>query len=134
MYMWLSLVLWRQGSALRERQVQRQLEAVLVTPASRVALLFGPVGASLLLTLGLFAVAGVALRVGFGVEFSALEALRALVVVVVATPAISGLSALFSALVQLFRGLFTVFCGTTFPIAALPGWAHAVALGCLPPT
>jgi ABC-2 type transport system permease protein len=37
------------------------------------------------------------------------------------------------ALVQTVRGIFTVFCGMTFPIVILPEWARAVALA-LPPT
>jgi ABC-2 type transport system permease protein len=38
-----------------------------------------------------------------------------------------------SALVQGVRGLFTVFCGMSFPIVVLPEWGRAVALA-LPPT
>ena len=36
-------------------------------------------------------------------------------------------------MVQTVRGVFTVFCGMTFPIIILPVWAKAVALS-LPPT
>jgi ABC-2 type transport system permease protein len=60
-----------------------------------------------------------------------------------AVPALYGLGALFAAvvlrfgevqaLVQGVRGVFTVFCGMSFPIVILPDWAHRVALA-LPPT
>ena len=63
--------------------------------------------------------------------------------ILVAVPALYGLGALFaavvlrfgevSAMVQTVRGVFTVFCGMTFPIIILPVWAKAVALT-LPPT
>src|SRR5438445_9211188 len=42
MYMWLSTLLWGPGTALRTEQVRGWLEAVFVTPASRLVPLFGP--------------------------------------------------------------------------------------------
>jgi len=129
-YMWLSMALWGPGTALRQQQVQGQLEAVFLTPASRAAVLFGPVVAYLALTLWMLFVVGVALRLAFGVTLGAGEAARALAVVVASTPAIYGIGALFSSavlrwrevngLVQVVRGLFTVFCGMTYPIVVLP--------------
>lgn len=142
-YMWLSMSLWGPGTALRQQQVQGQLEAVFLTPASRVAVLFGPVVAYLALTLWMLFVVGVALRFAFGVTLGAAEAAQALAVVVASTPAIYGIGALFSSavlrwrevngLVQVVRGLFTVFCGMTYPIVILPQWAQHVAYS-LPPT
>jgi ABC-2 type transport system permease protein len=86
---------------------------------------------------------GGALVIFFGVAITPLAAVRALGVILVAVPALYGLGALFaavvlrfgevSALVQTVRGIFTVFCGMTFPIIILPEWARAVALT-LPPT
>jgi ABC-2 type transport system permease protein len=65
------------------------------------------------------------------------------VVIMIGVPALYGLGALFasvvlrfgevSALVQAVRGLFTVFCGMSFPIIVLPEWGRAIALS-LPPT
>jgi ABC-2 type transport system permease protein len=79
----------------------------------------------------------------FGVDIAVDSALRALVVIGVAVPALYGLGALFAAvvlrfgevgaLVQSVRGVFTVFCGMSFPIVVLPEWGRAVALA-LPPT
>jgi ABC-2 type transport system permease protein len=142
-YMWLSIALWGPGTALRQQQVQGQLEAVFLTPASRAAVLFGPVVAYLALTLWMLLVVGVALRLAFGVTLGAGDAARALAVVVASTPAIYGIGALFSSavlrwrevngLVQIVRGLFTVFCGMTYPIVILPQWAQHVAYS-LPPT
>lgn len=142
-YMWLSLSLWGPGTALRQQQVQGQLEAVFLTPASRAAVLFGPVVAYLLVTLWMLLVVGLALRLAFGVRLDAGEVGRALAVVLASTPAIYGIGALFSSavlrlrevngLVQVVRGLFTVFCGMTYPIVILPQWAQHVAYT-LPPT
>ena len=142
-YMWISMILWGPGTALREEQVRGSLEALFITPASRLVVLFGPVVSQILWALWMFAVVGGALVLLYGVPISPLAALRAVGVVLVAVPALYGLGALFAtvvlrfgevgALVQVVRGLFTVFCGMTFPIVILPEWGRALALA-LPPT
>jgi ABC-2 type transport system permease protein len=142
-YMWISHVLWGPGTALRTEQIRGSLEAVLITPASRLVIVFGPAVIQVLWALWMFGVVGLALWLIFGVPFTAFSILRALVIIVLAVPALYGLGALFasvvlrfgevSALVQAVRGVFTVCCGMTFPIIILPEWARAVALT-LPPT
>jgi ABC-2 type transport system permease protein len=142
-YMWISMILWGPGTALRTEQVRGSLEALFMTPVSRLVILFGPVVSQMIWALWMFAVVGTAMTVFFGVPIGPFEALRALAVILVAVPALYGLGALFgavvlrfgevSALVQAVRGVFTVFCGMTFPIIILPEWARVVALS-LPPT
>jgi ABC-2 type transport system permease protein len=142
-YMWISIVLWGPGTSLRTEQVRGSLESLFVTPVSRLVILFAPSAAHVVVTLFMFAVVGAALRIGFGVEIGPAEAARALAVIVLAIPALYGLGALFSTvvlrfgevngLVQVVRGVFTVFCGMTFPIVVLPEWAQRVAT-LLPPT
>jgi ABC-2 type transport system permease protein len=142
-YMWISMILWGPGTALREEQVRGSLEALFMTPVSRLVILFGPVVSQVIWALWMFAVVGGALVLLFGLPISALAALRAVGVILLAVPALYGLGALFAAvvlrfgevgaLVQVVRGVFTVFCGMTFPIVILPEWARAVALA-LPPT
>jgi ABC-2 type transport system permease protein len=142
-YVWLSIVLWGPGTALRTEQVRGSLEAVFLTPSSRLVVIFGPAAAHLVSALFMYVVVGVALTLGFGVTIEPARALRALAVIAIAVPALYGLGALFAAAVlrlgevggtvQLVRGVFTVFCGMTFPIVVLPEWARAVALT-LPPT
>ncbi|HEX6475250.1 MAG TPA: ABC transporter permease [Candidatus Limnocylindria bacterium] len=142
-YMWISMILWGPGTALRTEQVRGSLEALFMTPVSRMVILFGPVVSQIAWALWMFAVVGGVLVLFFGVPIGPIEALRALGVILVAVPALYGLGALFaavvlrfgevSAMVQTVRGVFTVFCGMTFPIIILPIWARAVALS-LPPT
>ncbi len=142
-YMWLSLILWGPGTALRTEQVRGSLEAVFLTPVSRLVILFGPAVSQLVWAIWVFVVVGVALWIGFGVTIGPLEALRALAVIAVGIPALYAIGALFGAvvlrfgdvspLVQAVRGLFTAVCGMSFPIAVLPDWAERVALA-LPPT
>lgn len=142
-YMWLSIILWGPGTSLRTEQIRGSLEAVFMTPASRLVVLFGPALSQLVWAVWIFVVVGLALRFGFGVSIGPLEAARALAVIVVAMPALYALGALFAAIVLRFgevsslvqgvRGIFTVFCGMSFPILVLPDWARTVALS-LPPT
>jgi len=142
-YMWISMILWGPGTALRTEQVRGSLEALFMTPVSRLVILFGPVVSQVVWAIWMFGIVAATMALVFGVEIALASALRALVVIGVAVPALYGLGALFaavvlrygevSALVQGVRGLFTVFCGMSFPIVVLPEWGRAVALA-LPPT
>jgi ABC-2 type transport system permease protein len=142
-YMWLSMILWGPGTALRTEQIRGSLEALFLTPASRLVILFGPLVSQVAWAIWMFGIVGGVLAIFFGVPIGPGEALRALGVILVAVPALYGLGALFAAVVLRFgevhamvqgvRGLFTVFCGMSFPIVILPDWAHRVALT-LPPT
>ena len=142
-YMWLSLILWGPGTSLRTEQVRGSLEAIFLTPASRLVVLFGPALSQLVWAVWIFVVVGLALWIGFGVAIGPAEAIRALAVLLVGIPALYAIGALFAsvvlrfgqvhALVQGVRGLFTAVCGMSFPIVVLPDWAQVVAMA-LPPT
>jgi len=142
-YMWLSIILWGPGTSLRTEQVRGSLEAIFLTPASRLVVLFGPAISQLVWAVWIFVIVGVALWLGFGVAIGPAEALRALAVIAVGVPALYAIGALFAsivlrfgdvaAMVQGVRGLFTALCGMSFPIVVLPDWAQTVALS-LPPT
>ena len=143
MYMWLSSLLWGAGTALRQEQVRGSLEAVFVTPVSRLVPLFGP-GVATLIPMSLtFVIMGVALWLFFGVVPPLAAVLQAGVVVVLGVPALYAIGALFAAsvlrfgevgpIVQLIRGMFVLACGITFPVAMLPLWAQVWAW-LMPPT
>ena len=142
-YMWLSIILWGPGTSLRTEQVRGSLEAIFLTPASRLVVLFGPAISQLIWAIWIFVIVGLALWLGFGVAIGPAEALRALAVIIVALPALYAIGALFAAVVlrfgdvspfvQVVRGVFTALCGMSFPIVVLPDLARTVALS-LPPT
>ena len=143
MYMWLSTILWGPGTALRTEQMRGTLEAIFLTPTSRLVALFGPPAAALP-SLGMtFVVMGAAMWILFGVALPLGGVLRTVVVIAFAVPALYAIGTLFAAgvlrfgeigpIVQLVRGLFVLACGITFPVLMLPGWAQAVA-SVLPPT
>jgi ABC-2 type transport system permease protein len=142
-FMWLTIVLWGPGTSLREEQMRGSLESLFLTPAARWVLLFGPAPAHLLVAFWMFCVVGVTLWLGFGVVIGLGAALHALLVIVVSVPVLFGIGALLatavmrfqdvSGLMQALRGLFTLLCGVTFPVAVLPAWAREVGEA-LPPT
>lgn len=142
-YMWLSLILWGPGTSLRTEQIRGSLEAIFLTPASRLVVLFGPAVSQLVWAVWIFVIVGTALWLGFGVTIGPGEALRALAVICIGVPALYAIGALFAsvvlrfgdvhAMVQGVRGVFTALCGMSFPIIVLPEWARTVALS-LPPT
>jgi ABC-2 type transport system permease protein len=143
MYMWLSTILWGPGTALRTEQLRGSLEAVFLTPTSRLVALFGPPAAALPTLLITFVVMGVAMWLLFGVALPLDGVVRSLVVVAFALPSLYAVGALFAAgvlrfgeigpIVQLVRGVLVLTCGITFPVLMLPGWAQAFA-AVLPPT
>src|SRR5438105_4560536 len=143
MYMWLSSLLWGPGTILRQEQVRGTLEAVFLTPASRIVPLFAP-GVTVLIPMSLsFLVMGGALWLFFGIVPPVAAILRAAVIVALGVPALYAIGSLFSAavlrfgeigpIVQLVRGVFVLACGITFPVAMLPIWAQ-VGAWILPPT
>ena len=143
MYMWLSTILWGPGTALRTEQMRGSLEAVFLTPTSRLVALFGPPAAALPTLVITFVVMGAAMWLIFGVALPLEGVLRSIVVVAFALPALYAIGALFAAgvlrfgeigpIVQLIRGVFVLTCGITFPVLMLPGWAQTLAW-VLPPT
>lgn len=143
MYNWLSVLLWGAGTALRQEQLRGTLEAVFVTPASRLVPLFGP-GVGTLLPMALvFASNFLALRFFFGISPPAGAVIQSAVIVVLGIPALYAIGSLFAAsvlrfgevgpVVQLIRGMFVLACGITFPVAMLPVWAQLWAK-LMPPT
>ena len=143
MYMWLSAMLWGPGSALRTEQLRGSLEAVFLTPSSRLVPLFAPPVAALPAIVLDFAVMFPAMWLLFGVVLPLDAMLRAIVVAAIGIPALYAIGALFASLVlrygeigpvvHLTRGMFVLACGITFPIVMLPAWAQ-VGAALLPPT
>ena len=143
MYMWLSSVLWGPGTALRREQIQGSLEATMLTPVSRLILLFGPGMSALPSMLFTLLVTFVSLWIMFGFVPPFGSLLPVVVIVLVALPAMYAVGTLFAAgvlrygeigpVVQIVRGTFVLLCGITFPVTMLPAWAQAGA-AFLPPT
>ena len=143
MYMWLSTLLWGPGTALRQEQIRGSLEAVFLTPVSRLVPLFGPPLTNIVFVVANFVIMAVGAWLLFGVVLPLDGVLRAIAITIVGIPSMYALGSLFAAgvlrfgeigpAVQLVRGTLSLLCGITFPIAMLPLWAQAGA-AVMPPT
>ncbi len=143
MYMWLSTLLWGPGTALRQEQVRGSLEAVFLTPVSRLVPLFGPTLTNVVWVLFQLVVMGLAVWLLFGVVLPLSGILLTLLVTFAGLPAMYAMGSLFGAAVlrfgevnpavQFVRGALSLLCGITFPIVMLPAWAQATS-SAMPPT
>ena len=143
MYMWLSSLLWGPGTALRREQMTGSLEAVFLTPVSRLVPLFGPTLTNVVWTVFQLVVMGIAVWLLFGVVLPLSGVLLTFLVVLAGLPAMYAMGSLFGAAVlrfgeigpavQFTRGALSLLCGITFPIVMLPAWAQATSAG-MPPT
>lgn len=143
MYMWLSTLLWGPGTALRREQMTGSLEAVFLTPASRLVPLFGPTLTNVVWTVFQLLVMGLAVWLLFGVVLPPAGVLLTFLVILAGLPAMYAMGALFGAAVlrfgevgpavQFVRGALSLLCGITFPIVMLPDWAQATS-AFMPPT
>jgi ABC-2 type transport system permease protein len=135
-WMWLNITLWGVGTSLRADQVRGVLESNWLTPAPRFPLLLGTAASQAVIAAAFLALSLIEFRLVLGVRFQA-SAAGTLAVLVLTIPWLYGLGMAFAAvvlrfkeanaLVYLVRGLFMVFAGITFPLAALPAWMRAVA-------
>ena len=143
MYMWLSTLLWGPGTSLRRDQMTGTLEAVFLTPASRLVALFGPTLVNAVWTLFHLVIMGIAVWLLFGVVLPLEGVLLTFLVVLAGLPAMYAMGSFFSAgvlrfgevgpAVQLARGTLSLLCGITFPLVMLPAWAQTTA-AVMPPT
>jgi len=143
MYMWLSTLLWGPGTALRQEQMRGSLEAVFLTPVSRLVPLFGPTLTNIVWVLFQLVVMGLAVWLLFGVVLPVQGILLTLLVTFAGLPAMYAMGSLFGAAVlrfgevgpavQFVRGALSLLCGITFPIVMLPAWAQATS-NAMPPT
>ena len=143
MYMWLSSLLWGPGTALRREQMTGSLEAVFLTPVSRLVPLFGPTLTNVVWTVFQLVVMGLAVWLMFGVVLPLSGVLLTFLIVLAGLPAMYAMGSLFGAAVlrfgeispavQFVRGALSLLCGITFPIVMLPAWAQLTST-VMPPT
>lgn len=143
MYMWLSSLLWGPGTSLRREQMTGSLEALFLTPVSRLVPLFGPTLTNVVWTVFQLMVMGIAVWLMFGVVLPFGGVLLTFLIVLAGLPAMYAMGSLFGALVlrfgeigpavQFVRGALSLLCGITFPIVMLPAWAQLTSTA-MPPT
>lgn len=135
-WMWLNITLWGVGTSLRMDQVKGVLESNWLTPASRFAMLLGTAASQAVIALVFLGLSLLEFQLVLGIRFTP-SAAGTLAVMALTVPWLYGLGMAFAAVVLRFkeanamvyfvRGLFMIFAGITFPLAALPSWMREVA-------
>jgi ABC-2 type transport system permease protein len=136
-YMWLNFTLWSVGFSLREEQLRGTLESNWLCPVWRVSILLGGALTRLATALVFIAIAVDEFWIFFGISLVRGHPWLMLLVLVLSIPSIYGFGIAFGSLVLRFReanalvfivrGIFMVFCGTTYPPEILPGWMQVVS-------
>lgn len=136
LWMWMNSILWGTGQSLRQEQMQGTLESTWVCPVWRSSILIGSALSHLVLYMILLAAMMLGGAILWGMRFHGHPGLI-LLVLAASVLALYGVGLVFASLVVKFkeanamvflvRGLFMTFCGLSYPLAVLPGWARRVA-------
>lgn len=135
-WMWFNMMLWGFGGALRNEQMRGTLESNFLAPTPKVFLLLGSFGAEAAMGLLMGGISAFSIYAVYGVR-SAGSLWHLMVITLVSIPSIYGIGMIFASLVLVaketnafiffVRGLMTVFCGVTYPIAVLPEWMQVIS-------
>ncbi len=136
MWMWLNVMLWGFGQALRTEQIRGTLESNWLAPLQKWFLLLGSSVYDMLRWTMFMVIAGVEFYFIFGFRVQGSIWLM-LLVVLLSIPSIYGVGMVFASLVlwakqantpvNVVRGVMMVFTGMTYPIAVLPQWMQVVS-------
>ncbi len=135
-WMWFNMMLWNLGFALRDEQVRGTLESNWLAPVPKVFLLLGSFVTEALMGLVMVGISALTIYLIWGVRLAGSFWHLALIILA-SIPSIYGIGMIFAsivlvakeinALIFFIRGLMTVFCGITYPVAVLPGWMRSVS-------
>ena len=138
MWMWMNMTLWSVGLHLRNEQMRGTLESNWLCPVPRIAVMLGASLTQLGASLMMLAVSVLEFRLFLGVRLvHASSVLPLLLIILLLVPSIYGMGLIFASLVirfkeagsmvQLVRGIFTIFCGISYPLAVLPEWMRQIS-------
>lgn len=135
-WMWFNIMLWGLGGSFRAEQMRGTLEGNWLAPLPKTFLALGVFLAEA--TMGLFqlVISMVTIALVYGVRLTG-SPWALLSLVLLSIPSIYGTGLIFGSLVLIakevngliffVRGLITVFCGVTYPIAVLPIWMQSIS-------
>jgi ABC-2 type transport system permease protein len=136
-YMWLNVTLWSVGFSLREEQMRGTLESNWLCPVWRISIILGGAITRLAVALVFLAITVIEFWLAFGIQIVQGSPGPLLLVLLLTIPSVYGIGIAFGSLVLRFkeanalvfivRGIFLVFCGTTYPMVVLPAWMQTVA-------
>lgn len=135
-WMIVNTMLWSFGSSLRVEQMRGTLESNWLCPVPKISILLGYAFIQLFITGIYIVISIIEFKIFYGFNFTG-SPLLALIVLLISIPSIFGIGFVFSSLVMwakqinsmvfLIRGIMTIFCGITYPLAVLPNWMKAIS-------
>ncbi|CCQ92783.1 putative ABC transporter permease protein [[Clostridium] ultunense Esp] len=135
-WMWINSMLWSFGSSLRMEQMRGTLESNWLCPIPKISILFGYSISQLLISIIFIMVSVVEFKIFYNFVFVG-NPLLALLIILISIPAVYGIGFIFASLVLwakeansmvfLVRGIMTIFCGITYPLAVLPNWMKKIS-------
>jgi len=135
-WMWFNWMLWGLGTAFRNEQLRGTLESNWLAPLPKLFMAIGAFLGEGLLGLTVVVMATTSASLVYGINLLGHLGLFARVVAV-STLSVYGFGIIFASLVLaakevngfvfLARGLLTILCGVSFPVAVLPAWLQAVS-------
>lgn len=136
MWMWINAMLWSFGTSLRTEQIRGTLESNWLCPVPKISLLLGYSLFQLFNSVIFMLISVIEFKLVYNFKFTG-SPLLAAAVVLISVPSIYGIGFIFASLVMwaketdamvfLVRGIMTVFCGITYPLAVLPEWMESVS-------
>lgn len=136
MWMWVNIMLWSFGTSLRTEQVRGTLESNWLCPLPKITLLLGYSVFQLFTSMFFMIIGVIEFKIVYNFKFTG-SPLLALLIVIISIPSIYGIGFIFASLVMwaketnamvfLVRGIMSVFCGITYPLAVLPDWMSNIS-------
>lgn len=135
-WMWNNTMLWSFGSSLRMEQMRGTLESNWLCPIPKISILFGYSISQLLMSLIYISLSVLEFMIFYDFKFVG-SPLLALLILLVSVPSVYGLGFIFASLVLwvkeansmvfLVRGIISIFCGISYPLAVLPNWMKPIS-------
>ncbi|HSH36920.1 ABC transporter permease [Schnuerera sp.] len=135
-WMWINTMLWSFGSSLRVEQMRGTLESNWLCPIPKISILFGYSVFQLLISIIYIVVSIIEYKIFYNFKFVG-NPLLALLIILISIPAVYGIGFIFASLILwvkeansmvfLVRGIMTIFCGITYPLAVLPNWMKKIS-------
>lgn len=135
-WMWINTMLWSFGSSLRMEQMRGTLESNWLCPIPKISILIGYSISQLLSSIIYMIASIIEFKIFYNFKFIG-NPLLALFIILISIPAVYGIGFIFASLVLwakeansmvfLVRGIMTIFCGITYPLAVLPNWMRKVS-------
>lgn len=135
-WMWINTMLWNFGTSLRVEQMRGTLESNWLCPIPKISLLLGYSLFQLMTSMIFIVTSIIEFKFFYNFKFVG-SPLLALLIITISIPVVYGIGFIFASLVMwakeansmvfLVRGIMTIFCGITYPLAVLPNWMRHIS-------